>query len=81
VTCDHGRGDTLKDFSDHGAKVEGADQIWIALAGPDTPARGEAVDAEDFYQRDIAPTILELLGLPAGSYAGVEGRVIGVAVR
>jgi len=81
VTCDHGRGDTLKDFSDHGAKVEGADQIWIAVAGPDTPARGEAVDAEDFYQRDIAPTILELLGLPVGSYAGVEGRVIGVAVR
>ena len=81
VTCDHGRGDTLKDFSDHGAKVEGAEQIWIAIAGPDTPAKGEAVDAESYYQRDIAPTILELLGVPAGSYAGVQGRVIDVAVR
>ncbi len=81
VTCDHGRGDTLKDFSDHGAKVEGADQIWIAIAGPDTPARGEVAPSEDFRQRDIAPTILELLGIPASSYAGVLGRPIGIAVR
>lgn len=81
VTCDHGRGDTLKDFSDHGAKVEGADQIWLAIAGPDTPARGEAVDAPNFFQRDITPTILELMGVPVGSYAGVQGHVIHAAVR
>lgn len=81
VTCDHGRGDTLKDFSDHGSKVPGAEQIWIAIVGPDTPARGEAVDADDLYQRDIAPTILELLGVPVESYAGVQGRVISAAVR
>lgn len=81
VTCDHGRGDTLADFSGHGAKVQGAEQIWIAIAGPDTPARGEAVDVEEFHQRDIAPTILDLLGVPVGSYAGVQGRVINVAVK
>ena len=81
VTCDHGRGDTLQDFSSHGAKVQGADHIWMAIVGPDTPARGEAVNTEDFYQRDIAPTMLDLLGIPAGSYAGMQGRVIGPAVR
>src|SRR6202011_5679135 len=37
VTCDHGRGDSLKDFNDHGAKVAGAEQIWLAIVGPDTP--------------------------------------------
>src|ERR1051326_6382146 len=63
VTCDHGRGDTLKDFRDHGAKLDGAEQIWLAIAGPDTPVRGEAVETESFYQRDIAPTILELMGV------------------
>lgn len=81
VTSDHGRGDTLKDFSDHGSKVEGAEQIWLAIAGPDTPAVGEAVDTATFHQRDITPTILELLGVPPGSYAGVQGRVIPLAVR
>lgn len=80
VTSDHGRGDTLKDFSDHGAKVEGAEQIWVAIIGPDTPAKGEVLEGE-FYQRDIAPTILDLLGVPVESYAGVQGRVIGAAVR
>jgi hypothetical protein len=81
ITCDHGRGDTLKDFSDHGAKVPGAEQVWLAIVGPDTPARGELTSTENYYQRDIAPTILELLGVPAGSYPGVQGRAIGVAIK
>jgi hypothetical protein len=81
LTCDHGRGDTLADFNGHGAKVTGADQIWLAVIGPDTPARGELTNTESYYQRDIAPTILELLGVPPSSYQGVQGRAIGVAVK
>src|ERR1039457_1093646 len=81
ITCDHGRGDTLADYDSHGAKVQGADQIWLAIIGPDTPARGELTHTEDYHQRDIAPTILELLGVPAASYPGVQGRAIGVAKR
>lgn len=79
VTCDHGRGDTLSDFSSHGAKVVGADQIWLAIVGPDTPARGEATNTPEYHQRDIAPTILDLMGVPPGSYAGVLGRPIPLA--
>ena len=81
ITSDHGRGSTVDDFSGHGAKVRGAEQIWVAIIGPDTPARGEIAQSEDFYQRDIVPTILDLLGIPAGSYEGALGRVIDVAVR
>jgi hypothetical protein len=42
--------------------------------GPDTPATGEATNTEVFYQRDIAPTILELLGIDYQSYKGVSPR-------
>ena len=80
-TSDHGRGDTLEDFSSHGAKVAGADQIWLAIIGPDTPARGEVDHSETYYQRDIAPTILELMGIPYTSYPGVQGKPIPVALK
>lgn len=70
VTCDHGRGGTLDDWHSHGKDTKGAEQIWIAVVGPDTPHRGEAVRTEPYYQRDIAPTALELLGLGTGKAIG-----------
>jgi hypothetical protein len=80
VTVDHGRGSSLADWTDHGSKVAGAEQIWAAFIGPDTPARGELSDRPVHYQRDIAPTILALLGIAAGAYGGVEGAVIPEAM-
>lgn len=41
VTTDHGRGSTRVDWTDHGKGVPGAEMIWMAVLGPDTPARGE----------------------------------------
>lgn len=75
VTTDHGRGSTLESWSGHGTKVEGAEQIWIAAMGPDTRAAGEA-EGSPAYQRDIAPTILTLLGLDPREYSGVAGQTI-----
>ena len=80
VTADHGRGSTLSDWPDHGPKVPGDEQIWAAFIGPDTPARGELSNRPVRYQRDIAPTILELLGIEGGAYAGVTGSVIPEAI-
>ena len=41
VTCDHGRGDQIKEqWTDHGEKIADAGQIWIAAMGPDTRAEG-----------------------------------------
>jgi hypothetical protein len=79
VTSDHGRGSTLDDWSGHGRKVSGADKIWLAILGPDTPAAGEvATHAE---QRDIAPTIIKLLGLNPADYKGATGLPIPAAFR
>jgi len=81
VTTDHGRGSTLDDFSGHGPKIPGDEQIWAAFIGPDTPATGEASNSASCYQRDIAPTILDLLGMDYHQYGGVAGQPIPAAVR
>ena len=79
-TTDHGRGGTLKDFSDHGDKVAGANQIWMVIAGPDTPKQGEKRETREVFQRDISPTILTLLGIDPGLYTGVLGTPVRAAL-
>jgi hypothetical protein len=79
LTCDHGRGGTIEDWHGHGKDVPGAEQIWVAIVGPDTPPMGEASDAREVLQRDIAPTILDLMGLDYREYQGVLGKPIGPA--
>lgn len=61
VTTDHGRGSTRVDWTDHGKNVPGAEFIWIAALGPDTPARGEREKVE-VTQAQVAATIAALLG-------------------
>jgi hypothetical protein len=61
VTTDHGRGSTRVDWTDHGKKVPGAEFVWIAVLGPDTPAMGERENVE-VTQSQIAATIAKLLG-------------------
>jgi hypothetical protein len=78
VTTDHGRGSTLTDWTDHGKKVEGAEQVWMAIAGPDTPAAGEMSNVPEIYQRDIAPTILALLGIDPAGMKGMAGSPLRV---
>jgi hypothetical protein len=63
VTCDHGRGDKVKsDWQHHGAKIEGANETWLAVMGPDTKPQGELKIPGQLYQRQIATTIAKLLG-------------------
>ena len=78
VTTDHGRGSTLEDWTGHGSNVEGAEFIWIAAIGPDTPALGEVRHPEPYFQRDIAPTLLRLAGIDFHELDGVEGKPISV---
>jgi hypothetical protein len=61
VTVDHGRGRTEKDWTDHGAKVDGAEEIWIGVLGPDTPALGVRRDVR-VTQAQVAATAAALLG-------------------
>jgi bisphosphoglycerate-independent phosphoglycerate mutase (AlkP superfamily) len=81
ITSDHGRGPGLADWHSHGAKIEGAKNIWIFGVGPDTPATGEVTGGVTHYQRDIAPTVLALLGIDPVTYPGVVGKAIAALVR
>jgi len=74
ITADHGRGDTLEDWHGHGGKVAGAGRIWMALAGAGIPASG--LSSREAAQRDVAPTILRLMGIDYREYTGVLGKPI-----
>ena len=64
ITCDHGRGDTIKDeWKHHGSKIKDAGQIWIAAIGPDTKALGEIKTEGLVYQKQLAATFAKLLNL------------------
>ena len=63
VTTDHGRGRTPSDWAEHEFGIQGSQDIWIAIVGPDTPAIGEARNFPDVTQSDIAATMLQYLGL------------------
>lgn len=66
ITTDHGRGNTRADWTDHGKTVTGAEYIWIAVMGPDTPAAGEREKVE-VTQSQVAATIAALLGEDFGT--------------
>jgi hypothetical protein len=64
VTCDHGRGDKIKStWKDHGSKIEDAHELWMAVIGPDTKPTGEIKTAGQLYQKQVAATIAQMLGL------------------
>ncbi|MGE0609884.1 MAG: alkaline phosphatase family protein [Pirellulales bacterium] len=61
VTTDHGRGGTRVNWTDHGEKVDGSEQIWMALLGPDTPALGVRQNVS-VTQGQVAATVASLMG-------------------
>lgn len=61
MTTDHGRGNTPDDWNGHGADTPGSERIWMAVMGPDTPAKGHV--SGDYRQDQVAATVAALLGL------------------
>jgi arylsulfatase A-like enzyme len=78
ITTDHGRG-ALKDWHEHDRNIDGSQYIWIAVAGPDTPDRGEVAPYPPVTQSDIAATALKLLGLDFMQFNPEAGSPIGIA--
>jgi hypothetical protein len=76
MTTDHGRGNSTKDWTDHGEKVEGAQNIWLAAVSPDAPLRGEWENAGTIYQNQIAATLCRFLGLDYGEQNAHAGKPI-----
>lgn len=63
ILCDHGRGDKVKkEWTSHGSKIEGSDQIWLAALGAGIEPNGEIKTGEQLYQAQLAQTIAKLLG-------------------
>jgi hypothetical protein len=62
ITADHGRGSGPADWTSHGKDVEGAENIWIAVLGPDTRPLGERTNTGAVTQSQIAATVAALLG-------------------
>ncbi len=62
LTTDHGRGFAPENWKHHGAKIEGAQNIWMAFLGPDTQPLGERTNCPTVTQSQIAATLAAFLG-------------------
>lgn len=62
LTTDHGRGSGLVEWKEHGVGEKGSENIWIAIMGPDTPARGERQNVGPVTQAQLAATVAAFLG-------------------
>jgi arylsulfatase A-like enzyme len=62
VTTDHGRGATVRDWSDHGREVPAAEDTWVAALGPAVPPLG--------LRKDLTVTTAQV----AATIAAVVGR-------
>ncbi len=61
ITTDHGRG-LGKEWTSHGRKINRANEMWMAVLGPDTPAHGE-IPSGQYTQSQVAHTVAAFLGL------------------
>jgi hypothetical protein len=76
ITTDHGRGRTASDWRDHGAKTEGAEQVWIAFVSPGMTRRGEWTNHPPLYANQIAATVAGWLGVDWNALRPAAGRPI-----
>ena len=63
ITTDHGRGRTVDDWRTHGAKVEGAQDTWMAFISPAMSRRGEWRDHAPIHTNQAAATMAGWLGV------------------
>ncbi len=70
ITTDHGRGSGLEDWTDHGKDVEGAENIWIAVMGPDIPGLGERRNVSFVTQAQVAATVAAAVGMDWAKASG-----------
>jgi hypothetical protein len=62
VLCDHGRGRTAHDWTDHGKDVDGAEEIWLGAIGPEVPTIGVVHGGAPLIQAQVAATIAAMVG-------------------
>jgi hypothetical protein len=76
ITTDHGRGtEPLDTWRSHGSDIKGADQVWLVAFGKGVNAMGEITSEGQIYSNQVAPTILDVLGLSENN-SKMEGKVL-----
>ena len=77
MTTDHGRGHSIKEWRSHGAKVEGAQDVWMAFVSPSMSTRGEWKEHPVLHTNQAAATL--------AAWVGVDWRALrpaaGPAIR
>ena len=64
ITTDHGRGDRVKaEWTSHGQRVSDSHEIWFAAMGPGMQPGGEMRNKTQLYQKQLAQTAAQWLGL------------------
>jgi hypothetical protein len=76
ITTDHGRGRTTEDWRTHGAKIEGAQETWMAFISPSMTRRGEWRDQPAIYTNQAAATIASWMGVDWTAGRPGVGRAI-----
>ena len=62
LLCDHGRGRGGK-WKGHGADLRGSDETFFICFGKDAPVLGETSHNGPFYNKQLAATIADILGV------------------
>lgn len=81
ITTDHGRGSGATAWRDHGEKIAGAEDIWVAVIGPDTQALGERANCGAIELRQVPASIAALLGEDFRSCVSAAAPPISDIVR
>ena len=80
LATDHGRGCGPVEWKKHGHEIAGAEDIWLAFLGPDTPALGERANVPRVTLSQAAATLASLLGEDYGSAVPQAGKPISDAI-
>jgi hypothetical protein len=81
ITVDHGRGNTITDWTSHGEKIPEAQYIWMAFISPDSSLRGEWKNAETIYQNQVAATLSRWLKLDYSENNPQAGKPIALIAK
>jgi hypothetical protein len=76
ITTDHGRGHTAADWRNHGAKVEGAQDVWMAFVSPRSARRGEWRDHPPLHTNQAAATVAGWMGIDWNAIRPGTGKAV-----
>jgi fermentation-respiration switch protein FrsA (DUF1100 family) len=81
LATDHGRGGGPDSWRGHGSNVDGAEKIWLAALGPDTPAHGVLENSPTLTQGQVAATLAAAVGEDYAGAVPEAAPVIPVVFR